>query len=245
MNASGFLTQASIFRPTLYSGCATWLDGSDLSMFGLNGSNGAELWRDKSPSTLNVTQGTAANCPNLGNNTLNGRPVLTFDGVNDRLFNTTNFPTDAPLGIAIFAVVKYTSTGDFRMIVDNNHGSGFGFQNTSGNRLTAFSNASLPITVQSTFDVGDNTWRILSFVSISNVGTYLRINKVTDVSISHPSSALGVMSPVLSVGAWHSNGTPSRFYPGQLAELIIYRAPFHPAQVQKVENYLSGKWGLP
>jgi len=63
---------------------ALWLDAADASTITLNGSTVSE-WMDKSGNARHATQATAANQPTYTLNGLGGKPVLTFDGVNDFL----------------------------------------------------------------------------------------------------------------------------------------------------------------
>lgn len=61
---------------------AVWLDAADTSTITLNGSTVSQ-WSDKSGNGRNVAQATAANQPTYATTGLNGKPVLTFDGVDD------------------------------------------------------------------------------------------------------------------------------------------------------------------
>ncbi|MFM6272695.1 MAG: hypothetical protein ACKPFA_40420, partial [Dolichospermum sp.] len=61
-----------------------WLDAADSSTITLNGSTVSQ-WNDKSGNGRNAIQATATNQPAYTANGLNGKPVLTFDGINDFL----------------------------------------------------------------------------------------------------------------------------------------------------------------
>ncbi|MFM6254192.1 MAG: hypothetical protein ACKPEQ_34470, partial [Dolichospermum sp.] len=57
-----------------------WLDAADSSTITLNGSTVSQ-WNDKSGNGRNAIQATATNQPAYTANGLNGKPVLTFDGI--------------------------------------------------------------------------------------------------------------------------------------------------------------------
>jgi hypothetical protein len=68
---------------------ALWLDAADASTITLNGSTVSQ-WRDKSGNNRHASQATKANQPTYTPSGLNGKPVITFDGVDDFL-STTSF----------------------------------------------------------------------------------------------------------------------------------------------------------
>ena len=72
--------------PTNLPNLAMWLDASDPSTLTLV-SGAVSEWRDKSGNSRHVSQGVAANRPAYSATSFNGRPGLTFDGVNDGLVN--------------------------------------------------------------------------------------------------------------------------------------------------------------
>jgi len=64
-----------------------WYDAADTTTISLSGS-AVTQWNDKGSAGLNLTQGTAANRPASGLNTLNSKNIINFDG-NDVLTNST------------------------------------------------------------------------------------------------------------------------------------------------------------
>src|SRR3990172_6088908 len=59
-------------------------------------------WADQSGNSRNATQGTASSQPTLVSNALNGKPALSFDGVND--FMTFTFPVNGLTGVTLVLV---------------------------------------------------------------------------------------------------------------------------------------------
>ena len=80
-----------------------WLDASDSSTITLNGSTVSQ-WSDKSGNGRHYTQPTAASQPGYSTGALNGRPILTFDGVDDFLDGGGILP--ATNGIITFFVAR-------------------------------------------------------------------------------------------------------------------------------------------
>jgi hypothetical protein len=77
----GRLWTPAVLRP------AAWFDATDLSTITI--STGVSEWRNKGVSGVSVTQGTAGSQPAYVANGINGLPVVSFDGSNDSLDNTT------------------------------------------------------------------------------------------------------------------------------------------------------------
>ena len=66
---------------------ALWLDADDASTITLNGTTVSQ-WNDKSGNARHASQATAANQPTYTTSGLNGKPVISFDGLDDELITT-------------------------------------------------------------------------------------------------------------------------------------------------------------
>jgi hypothetical protein len=74
----------ALWTPARLTNLAMWLDAADESTITLNGSTVSQ-WNDKSGNGRNASQATAALQPTYTTNGLNGKPVISFDGVDDEL----------------------------------------------------------------------------------------------------------------------------------------------------------------
>jgi hypothetical protein len=88
--------------------------GNDLDTVSLKTFVGANsgfvtTWYDQSGDTLNLRQSTAANQPNIVNagvirRGIGNRPIINFDGTNDRLGNITSIALPSPVASSVFSV---------------------------------------------------------------------------------------------------------------------------------------------
>jgi len=83
------------FSPASIAGLKLWLDASQIT--GLNDGDAVATWSDLSGQSNSLTQGTASQKPTYKTNILNGKPVVRFDGVDDRLASAANFGTNNSL----------------------------------------------------------------------------------------------------------------------------------------------------
>lgn len=80
-----------------------WFDASDASTITLNGSTVSQ-WRDKSGAARNMSQSTAASQPTYVASSINGRAVVSLDGVNDWMSGDTGL---AGSNFSVFGVLRY------------------------------------------------------------------------------------------------------------------------------------------
>ena len=83
----GFMSPQG-FDPKSIANLSVWYDASDATTITLNGSNVSQ-WNDKSGNGYHASQSTSANQPAYVTNDRNGRPVVSFDGVNDSLVTSS------------------------------------------------------------------------------------------------------------------------------------------------------------
>jgi hypothetical protein len=85
------------------------LDETALTAFVGANSGFVTTWYDLSGDTLNLRQSTAANQPNIVNagvirRGVGNRPIINFDGTNDRLENTASIALPSPVANSVFSV---------------------------------------------------------------------------------------------------------------------------------------------
>ena len=177
-----------------------------------------------------ATQSSPANRPIYVPNALAGQPVLQFDGVND--FLTTTLPQiwgDK----SIFIVLKRANTQPTTEISSSGEWAGAflganpdgGFTESEG-RLWVAHDLRRPSQI--------NKFILKSYIRNGLDGT-LRVN----------GAASTVQVPDSAYGNYTISDAYYFFFPGQIAEILIYNRAVGEAERQSIERYLSEKYKLP
>ncbi|MFM6022262.1 MAG: hypothetical protein ACKPER_04955, partial [Dolichospermum sp.] len=140
---------------------ALWLDAADSSTIILNGSTVSQ-WNDKSGNGRNAIQATATNQPAYTANGLNGKPVLTFDGINDFLVSSTG--TYGP-NVSIFAVARQDGGISYQRLLNFRIDQFAFFGSLNGNFATFFGNNGWNDTTANTPSIAVTSARVLGVVN--------------------------------------------------------------------------------
>jgi hypothetical protein len=243
------------FNPLDIDGLELWMDAADATT--ITGSNPVTQWNDKSGNSLNFT---ASSGPVLATASQNGLNTLTFTAANSQFMSnssTVNFIEFYSL--SIFIVFKYSNTTSAGYIFAK---SLFG---TANGRILFGRNAGTPATFNTGITTANNayttysdsytanTWRIYGFVVNRSAGT---VNAYQNgVSISSGTFTVDTTTNLttaypMAIGAHNnSSGTLSPpqaglYFDGSIGEILVYSTALTQQQRQKVEGYLSSKWGL-
>lgn len=222
---------------------ALWLDAADTSTITLNGSTVSQ-WSDKSGNGRNAVQATASNQPTYTSNGLNGKPVLTFDGVNDFLVSPTNINRSvAPAFSAFFVFAETTNGGNTAL---------FGQDDGNWDRFLLLSFSSSPsiqwgVTSDSTtFPLNESrtpdTYNHILSLQLNNQvenGSYVCLDG-TARKVFTENGLDGTTS--LAIGALATDGLYS--INGYIAECVLTVNLTDLVTQQKMEGYLAWKWGL-
>ncbi|MFM6669887.1 MAG: hypothetical protein ACKPJO_07110 [Dolichospermum sp.] len=232
-----FFAQNQLWTPSQIS-TALWLDADDANTITLNGSTVSQ-WNDKSGNGRNATQATASNQPTYTTNGLNGKPVLTFDGINDFLVSSTG--TYGP-NISMFAVARQDGGSSYQRIV--NIGSSvdyFGFFGSfNGSFATFFGNgASWNDTNANSPSIAVTSTRVLGVVNPTS-GTDAT-PYVDGIAQNTKVGTMGISNGV-DIGAIQSPNT--HFWFGIVAEIIVINSAVTTTVRQLIEGYLAWKWEL-
>lgn len=243
------------------AGYTLWLDAADTSTISLNGS-GVSQWNDKSSNALAFTQGTAANQPQSGTQTINGKNVIDFDGTNDILTCTATASTfnylhnstgytgffagqyQTPTVANVYWNTNATNLGNIGVsLYDNGAGtlSHDVARGVSGAaNATSRGAAGSAVTNGSNFYVSvvvDNaTATAADRIKIRiNGGAESKTNTVTNAASSSNASY------ALSIGSDSALTVWSNIYIG---EIIFYSGQLSSGDVATVNAYLAAKWGI-
>jgi len=116
---------------------------SDLGVT-LNGST-VSAWADQTANGNNFSQGTAANQPTYAANSLNGFPIITFDGVNDTMVAPgPNLPAPATTNSFFWFVFKQVAWTNQNAFFQTNTNSSFALlQNSTTPNMATYEGTAL------------------------------------------------------------------------------------------------------
>ena len=244
MNPRLLVPRATGFNPKSISGLALWLDATDSTT--TIADQGISTWNDKSGFGRNFSQSTGNNQPTVS--TLNGKRALSFNGTSAQMTLTgvaCSALVDAT-GAASFVVFRPSSDTTYSVLTleglsNTQHRDRF----SDGNAYTAtfrvpraagIINGSMPT----------NTAAILTHHVVQPVAHIIRINRAQVRSDSLVSAT--------TFTSWRAQGTGTHrigvgadqldFFSGVIGEILIYGRGMTESEVQRVENYLAGKWGI-
>lgn len=212
---------SSAFSPSDIAGLQLWLKADAIT--GLVNGDPVGQWNDESGAARHLTQATAAQRPTYQTNVVSGKPVVSFDGVDDSLRGSA-----AVIFKHAFAVVNVgeATFGDYDGVLT-------GINNTDDNIVL----------------VGEAITARFHNASITTV--YHRDGTAeAETAMSAPMQAWGICSISFATG-WDVTpqlGTDrinsARFLLGKIAEVICYNNVLSDADRRRVESHLGTKYGI-
>ncbi len=224
------------FNPTAIANCALWLDASDAAT--ITSSGGAvSQWNDKSGNGNNATQGTGANQPNTGTDTINGKNVIKF--VSPREFDLPSGLYNVPNGSnSLFIVEKSIAAGPYIIINGVNSVNANGYTINFGEGVGVDQR-------QYKHGVGFNI-NTDALTTATHIQGWIRngsSNKIFEDGNVLGTAANATSSVLTSLTLGGNGNAGSRHFQGDIAEVIIYSTNLSNAQANTVGNYLAAKWG--
>ena len=222
---------------------AMWLDAADQSTITI--ATGISEWRDKSGNGRNATQSIASNQPHYTIGGLNGKNILTFDGINDHLVHSFNA---SPAPHSVFAVARRTSGGG---------GSGYQLLYQAVSPFSPFG-VNISAKASSSNNWGEyinswvnsgqsllNNWSAIGIVSPSATsGTeILNTNGIT-ATVAYTARYPGDPSDRRVIGADPAFGFSDGVLKGDIAEIVVFTYALSVFNRQLMMGYLSWKWNL-
>ncbi|MFM6252842.1 MAG: hypothetical protein ACKPEQ_27480, partial [Dolichospermum sp.] len=182
-------------------------------------------------------QATATNQPAYTANGLNGKSVLTFDGINDFLVSSTG--TYGP-NVSIFAVARQDGGSSYQRIVNVRFDQFAFFGSLNGSFATFFGNGSRwNDTTANTPSIAVTSARVLGVVNPTS-GT--DATPYVDGTAQNTKAGMIVTATGLAIGSLMASAT--QFWFGIVAEIIIVNSAVTTTVRQFIEGYLAWKWGL-
>jgi hypothetical protein len=257
-----FISLATIAQvPT--AGLQLWLKADEGVT--LNGST-VSIWIDQSGNGNDAVQSNSDRQPMFVDNELNNKPVLHFDGVNDRLalIGSTTMSQ-----ISLFLVFKIDSglVGNegtdplpyFPIVLGNPNlaGEAYGlsmrnfFSGNSPNFIDPWVDAESWVHAEAPNIAAYDQWKVLSVVTNQTVwNTTLRSNGVDAVitpqgTSNNPLSVpLGTPDGISGIGGADNVPAGHMIFKGDIAEVVVYDSVLSDSERVAVENYLSDKYAI-
>ena len=219
------------FSPDDISGLYLWLKADAIT--GLSNNDPVGTWIDSSAAGDDATQATSAEKPTYKTNTLNGLPVVSFDG-GDALDSPASA---AQKPFSHFAVVRVTDFDNYRQIM-NASGAGI---NWRANITTGYPN----LDKQGSVNIGTassgpsaNTWAIWT-ITYSGSGDWVWY--LDGSSVGSGTADVTFNASTIRIGA-----DPGYSYPflGDLAEILCYDTVLSTGDRGDVTAHLQSKYAL-
>ena len=228
------------------------LDTTALKTFvGVGNSGFVTIWYDQSGNSINVSPPAVANQPRIINAGVverrNGVPTLFFDGVND-YFTTNSFSTTGYTGFSASVLAAWTTVGtsiaNIQALIDNNHSCGgaspgFVIQDrpdlvnrpiTAGLTNPSMCSSCPGASCQDVLTTGNGSLRLITWIN-TTTNEFLYRDGI-NVSTGTYCGAYTIQTRFL-IGAW--NAGPSRFFSGQMSEVILFKSALSNTDRQYLE----------
>jgi hypothetical protein len=214
-------------QPILDGSLELWLDASDPATIVTDGSGLIQQWSDKSGNAHHATEPNAAKRPALHATSLNGRPAVRFDGVDDGLLVNDALSLSRPY--TVFIVDQYYGSQQERTL-----------QGQDANWLVGKWR-------------GNNGYYANGWVYMAATGT---LDPVIGEAAGAPASSRYTLDGLDVTTSTSPTGSPGRLgfvgegaFPGEVseadvAEAIVYSRLLAPWERHRVGAYLERKYGL-
>ena len=238
---------STIFTPPKLTSLSWWVDAADTSKI-TNVSNAVSQWSDKSGSGWHLSQATSTLRPATNLTTRNGLNVITFDGVDDILTNTSNALFQNLAGFSWFVTFQNVNTNISRIVhkvavtgVNNRAGFSSRRVTTKYEALARRVDADALSSATGTTDTNTTSWMLLGQICNFSAGTnVLRVNRVVEASAATTTGLVeNVTGGALAVGG---NPTPSQWFGGSVGEVVAYDRVLTASEITQLEEYLRNKW---
>lgn len=230
---------------------ALWLDAADDTTFSYSSGTSVSQWRDKSGNNRHFFQATAGNQPSR-NSVINSRKTVQFTAAssqylryNDKIINNTT------AGSVFFVWRTAGETQAYANLLDNYHGgsnalyAGFTIErnNVSDQLSWGFYSSGFAQAGTTGFVSYSNNTSYVYYITKDSTNIAAKANGYSVATNVSPSATWVEDTKGWLIGCWGSNTeTFSRFYNGQIAEIIIFSKGLSDTEAKQVTNYLSLKW---
>jgi len=194
-------------------------------------------WSDQSGNARHASQGTADYRPLLVQGGLNGRPVLRFDGTDDRIESAV-FPSNLPQPFTMFVCFKSAVQDTNKMAV----ALGGIYQNNTiciGCRYTKYGMSNVLTHSKDSPVSVDTNWHIVVGV-LDGDNSYA----VCDGQAGEKASMGTTEQSTWRLGSYILIPPTSCFLNGDIAAAIVFNRALSDAERQRVERWLATRYGI-
>ncbi len=203
-------------------------------------------WTDFSGNSNNANQATVVNQPAFNNGTgglANFNPYYTFDGTND-FMDANTFRVD-PSNSTVFAVGRRTAAGAVHDLIGSGavaSNQGMEFRVTAANRLAYGEGDGTYAEIVGSSNIVTNGWYVFS--ATQNNGTNgIKLYQNYGFDNQGTVNKTPTTANLVSIGS-RTIASRAFYWPGQMTEVVIYDGVLSDAERQRVESYLSLKYGI-
>ncbi|PTY02065.1 hypothetical protein DB346_10090 [Verrucomicrobia bacterium LW23] len=242
-----------VFDPTSITDCFVWLDAE--AGVTADGAGKVSVWEDQTSVGNDAAQGTGANQPAVIADALNGHDVIRFDGVSSYVRIADNGTVRPTAGITVFAVARPSGAARGDVVAkaltraswaapqysyalsheaDN---TGYGYLSTTPSAATTV--------------IGAGTARREKYAYVSALvydGAALKVfSNGTEQASTAATGDINyddLTARDLLIGAAHGTSGVTRYFKGDVAEVIAYGRALNATERGQVEVYLADKYGL-
>jgi hypothetical protein len=236
-SGSAVAEEAGTFLPSDLASLTAWFDGDEFT--GTPDATAIATWTDQE-GTNDATQGVGANQPTVDATGLNSMAVVDFDG--GHVLNLPDFVSAYTAGSGFFVCKNDVDPGV--ALQDGPPLADFGTDAAQGDHYPFPTDSAVYHDFGSTArkSAGDPatslaTWHIGNFNSASAHWSYY-LNATSQFTTGTNTVGFGSVPTIGRCAA--STG----FFPGKIAEILIFNAVLSSTDREKVEGYLAHRWGL-
>lgn len=251
------LTKAPSTDPDDVPNLALWLDANDASTLTLDGSGNVSEWRDKSGAARHAAQATSTARPAFGGLGFGGKPALAFDGVDDILtignlsglihdktgatvIMVARTPTTSTVKRA-FSLVSRPQTLIYRSIFAIWADQGI----ISANARKHSSEAGSTTVAGPAEGAAHVLTACMDYGSLAALNFYANGVHQGEDAIAGAGTRSNAALVAAAIGAFYATGSPSQYWEGDIAEIILYHRELSAEERTGIEAYLANKWGIP
>jgi len=233
-------TATPLTGPPAVTGLRLWLDAAQIT--GLNNGAAVSTWNDVSGSGHHVSQGTSTLRPVYRTNVVNGRPVVSFDGVDDHLTNGTFAALNGKTGATAFVVFKADDTAGNHVAVCESarnfnsqvYQNGMYAYATTGN-YGRFAYTSTAFTI----------WNSVYDGTLSGNAARLELYRDgAQQALTFTGTIPGALASAAGYTVGRPHGSNLAYWDGDIAEVIVYDRTLTDAERQQITQYLGSKYGI-